>query len=76
MFVIRVVLKVLLLKHIWWMSSCPSVPCILEMSSLVAPVEAEVKMVLDVECLVGYQFLTPNDVIWFMRKYGARSKCS
>ena len=68
MFVIRVVLKVLLLKHIWWMSDCPSVPYILEMSSLVAPVEAEMKMVLDVECLVGYQFFTPKDVIWVQEK--------
>ena len=49
MLVIRVVLKVLLLKHIWWMSACPFVPCILETFSLVVPVKAEMKLVLDVE---------------------------
>ncbi|CAN6725431.1 unnamed protein product [Malus baccata var. baccata] len=54
--------KVLLLKHIWWMSDCPSVPCILEMSSLVAPVKAEMKMVLDVECLMNSR-CHPNDML-------------
>ncbi|CAN6577103.1 unnamed protein product [Malus baccata var. baccata] len=69
MFVIRVVLKVLLLKHIWWMSVCPSVPCILEVSSLVVPVEAEMKMVLDVECLMNSSYhandtLISQDLHW------------
>ncbi|XP_048432383.1 uncharacterized protein LOC125473516 [Pyrus x bretschneideri] len=36
-----------------YLSACHFVPCILETLSLVVPVEAEMKMVLDVEYLVG-----------------------